>query len=349
MKTINKAYKRIITRVLANEASASDKEQLNAWLSRSEEHRQLYAQYKKIWALQPEESEDTVLNTQQAWHNVMAKIEADETARTNTYRKLTDLKAKNKRMYWLSGAAAAFLVLVAISIFLQISESEINTMTQIAHQDEESVLLDDGTRVQLRAGAELEYPEFFTESNRKVKLKGDAFFEVAFDKQRPFYITLNNAGIEVLGTSFYVEHTAESVSVFVNSGSVRLMSKQENGPKTIIRSDEVGEYLYSDSTIVVRTTENSNHIAWKTGKLAFMNENLSNVFLALEKTYGIKVQAPDAIKDLQLTGRFINETPEDILASLGLAFGFKWSKVDDTYLIQVDNQRINNYAPNEQP
>ena len=64
------------------------------------------------------------------------------------------------------------------------------------------VTLSDGTRVWLNGESELRFPFGFTSGRREVHLRGEAFFEVAKDPQRPFVVTSDYYSATVLGTSF---------------------------------------------------------------------------------------------------------------------------------------------------
>lgn len=90
--------------------------------------------------------------------------------------------------------------------------------------------------------------------------------------------------------------------------------------------------------------DNMNFLAWKTGRLQFDNEPLTEVFMALEETYKISVNAPEEVMNLRLTARFQDETPETILKSIGIVFGFDVTQNHDEYVIRSENQGINRNA-----
>lgn len=349
MNIINNTYKRIITRVLSGEASAAEKERLNLWLSGSEEHRRLYEQYKKIWELEPETHVDAEFNTQHALHNVLQNIEiAEKATKHGVQSERRFFINKTHNLYWISGVAAAFLILITTSLFFLLRSPQSEMLALVADQDDAIFTLDDGSQVHLRAGASLHYPIAFNDKKRPVRLNGSAFFEVEKDEQRPFVITTDQATIEVLGTSFFVETKDDLVSVYVSEGSVRLQSIHRNGPGTIISKGESGTLVYDQQQIVVSRLENMNFLAWRTGSLEFQNEPLSKVFSALAETYKINVIAPEEVMSLQLTGRFQDETPENILKSIGLVFGLDVAKTNDEYIVRPENEGINDNEP-EQP
>lgn len=354
MNTKNHTYKQIITRVLSGEASAADKERLNLWLARSEEHQRIYAQYRKIWELEPEAQLDVEFDTQQALQNVLNMIEsgkpgetggaqekdeAAKQARIQTGRKFFINRKQN--MQWVFGVAAAFLFLIATSLFFFLRSPQAEMLALVADQGDTLFTLDDGSQVHLRAGGSLHYTTAFNDKKRPVRLDGSAFFEVEKDERRPFVITTEHATIEVLGTSFFVETKDDQLSVYVSEGSVRLKSNQKNGPGAIISKGHSGTLVYDQQNIVVSSLENMNFLAWKTGRLQFDNEPLTEVFMALEEIYKISVNAPEEVMNLRLTARFQDETPETILKSISIVFGFDVTQNQDEYVIRPENQDIN--------
>lgn len=120
------------------------------------------------------------------------------------------------------------------------------------------VMLEDGTVITLKPNSSIEYPEKFSESERTVLLKGEAFFDVAKDKDRPFLISASDVTVKVLGTSFNVMayEGAKEISVAVKTGKVSVYAKA----KSIILNplDENEEVILTpNQEAVYNTTEES--------------------------------------------------------------------------------------------
>ena len=338
MYTINSKYKRLITRVLSGEAAATEKEELDLWLARSGTHRRLYEQYKTIWELEPKAPVQTEFNTQQALHNVLRNIEvAEKVAKHGIQSESRFFVSSPQKLYWVSGVAAAFLILITTSLFFFLRSPQAEMLALVADQGDAIITLDDESRVHLRAGASLFYPKAFNENKRPVRLAGSAFFEIKKDQHSTFVISTDHAIIEVLGTSFYLDAGDDHLSVYVSEGMVRLQSLGKNGPEATISKGESAILIYDHQKIQKREFDNMNFLAWKTGKLEFNNEELYEVFMVLEEVYKIEVNAPESVMSMKLTARFQDETPEDILKSIGLVFGFDMSVNKDEYTIHFEN------------
>jgi ferric-dicitrate binding protein FerR (iron transport regulator) len=124
-------------------------------------------------------------------------------------------------------ASAALLISLAGYQFYFASRSKTaEIVTQTFPQDIRLLRLSDGTRVWVNENTQIEYPEHFAANERIVKLKGEAFFEVARDTTRPFIISSGNIKTTVLGTSFDVKAYGNIAEVNVRTGKVKVESTQ---------------------------------------------------------------------------------------------------------------------------
>jgi transmembrane sensor len=145
------------------------------------------------------------------------------------------------------------------------------------------VTLADGTKVWLNAASSITYPTAFTGSERRVKLKGEAYFEVAKNKQMPFRVQSTSQTVEVLGTHFNVSAYDDDPSdkTTLLEGSVRLNNKVtiKPGEQSIIRG----------SDIKVNEVNTEDAIAWKNGKFKFEKENIKDLMRKVARWYDVQV------------------------------------------------------------
>ena len=93
-----------------------------------------------------------------------------------------------------------------------------------------NVILTDGTNVTINSGSSLKYQSnFLNNKNRKVYLKGEAFFDVTKNKNAPFIVTTKKLNIKVLGTKFNVSsyNNDKNTSVVLEEGSVSITLSEE--------------------------------------------------------------------------------------------------------------------------
>lgn len=160
----------------------------------------------------------------------------------------------------------------------------------------QSVLLTDGSRVQLSANSSLRFPAQFDTRQREVYLIGDAFFDVARRPQQPFLVHTNEVVTKVLGTSFWVKTNADNrqVSVDVRTGKVAVYVRHasEDVPSAsqfvTLTPNQKAVYAPEDEGLSKEIT--SNPIPLKTiGKLDFDEAPIEQVFTAIEQLYGIPI------------------------------------------------------------
>lgn len=185
-------------------------------------------------------------------------------------------------------------------------------LLKIPHSGEFHLELADGTNVWLNAETELEYLVPFAAGERRVKLNGEAYFEVA-KSDVPFVVAFKGMEIQVLGTKFNVQayEDSERFAATLVEGSIALETGAEAlklQPGEQVRKE--GEHL------VVETVDVTNCIAWKDGVIAFEGERLEDIMEKLGRWYDIEVfyQNPE-VKDMRFTGNI--DRYEDVRMLLG--------------------------------
>ena len=146
------------------------------------------------------------------------------------------------------------------------------------------IVLPDGTRVWLNAATELKYPVAFHAKERRVYLKGEAYFEVAPDKNRPFYVGTEEVKIRVLGTVFDVNtHYTRGVRTVLVEGAVAL----EWGDQKEIRMKpgELADFDRTTTEVTLKEVDVTSYISWKEGYFVFEDEPLEEIMHTLSLWY----------------------------------------------------------------
>lgn len=194
-----------------------------------------------------------------------------------------------------------------------------------------SYTLPDGSSVFLNMGSKLSFSDNFG-VNRRVKLKGEGFFEVLSDPENPFLIETGNAIISVLGTKFNVKENQNTTEVFVESGKVQL--KRDPSSAGIILSK--GEFGKSDKeSVSLEINTNVNYLSWKTREFEFINKNLQQVIDVLEESYHIEINIEDSdIKDMKLTSTYSQQSIDAILKTICVAFDLSCNNNNKKYSLR---------------
>lgn len=172
---------------------------------------------------------------------------------------------------------------------------------------EYSLSLSDGTKVWLNAETEFRFPANFTGNERRVYLKGEAFFQVAKDESQPFIVQANGMNTKVLGTSFnisaypddeYIHTTLIEGSVFVNEEISGL------GQSAMLKPSEQA-YINLGDTIQLKVHEvdPGMYAAWVDGKFVFKNTSLDEVLKKFSRWYNVEVfYENEKVKSQTFTG-----------------------------------------------
>lgn len=149
-----------------------------------------------------------------------------------------------------------------------------------------SMNLSDGTHVWLNAGSRIEYPVVFDRNVRRVKVSGEAMFEVTHDADRPFIVETFASNIEVLGTKFNVE-ADESRSLFSTTlleGKVKVSSGDQH---VILQPDEVVSLVNGH----LRVSHNDDPVAmlWTEGILSMKGVSFEELMARFERIYDVRI------------------------------------------------------------
>jgi len=182
-----------------------------------------------------------------------------------------------------------------------------------------NIVLADGTKVYLNAVSSIKYPTQFNGDQRIVELDGEAYFEVAKNKNKPFIVKSGDQDIEVLGTHFNV-HAYDNESVVKTTlleGSVAVNYKNQ---KAILKPGQQSNVSDKFNKITIKQVDTEAAIAWKNGRFKFDNADLKTVMRQLERWYGIKVEYRGDVSDVRFNGgTFMNKNLSEVLKVLELS------------------------------
>lgn len=150
------------------------------------------------------------------------------------------------------------------------------------------VKLPDGTWVWLNSESTLTYPESFSGTTRLVELKGEAYFEVATNKEMPFIVKTNTINVEVLGTHFnvsaYVGNAATKTTLL--EGAVRLMDRHDRA--VVLKPGEQGTAVAKG--ISVTKVKVQEAVAWKDGFFVFRENTIEEIMEQIARWYDVDIE-----------------------------------------------------------
>ncbi|MEG2790302.1 MAG: DUF4974 domain-containing protein [Odoribacter sp.] len=209
---------------------------------------------------------------------------------------------------------------------------EWNTLS-VPRGGEYCLLLGDGTKIWLNSSSELSFPQVFTKGERRVKLSGEAFFEVAKDSLDPFVVEVNQMEVKVLGTKFNINSYKSAGDVYTTlvEGGVEI----SNGQKKTLRLVP-GEQAFSNSQQLTKKEVNmAPYISWRDGKFTFSNTDLGEICEQLSRWYDVDIFfTSEEIKTVRFTGAILKFRPlEEMIRMIEQTSSVRFRVKNKTILI----------------
>lgn len=149
--------------------------------------------------------------------------------------------------------------------------------------------LNDGTTVELNSKSRISYPALFTGKERRVRLVGEAMFNVSHNEERPFIVETYICDVEVRGTRFNViaDEEAQEFSTALFEGSVAVRNKKNNEqilmePNTVVRLEN-GHLHMCD-------LESRDNYLWTDGIISFSGDNFEQIINKLKRYFDVEIE-----------------------------------------------------------
>ncbi|HEY9257201.1 FecR family protein [Chitinophaga sp.] len=268
--------------------------------------------------------------------------------------------------YWYAAAAAAVLIAAGLFWFNQSPNTHPATGTipapLAAHESnrvirngfveistlkghKESIVLEDGSTMELNAGSKVRYPEHFGDSSRTIFLEeGEAFFNVAADPRRRFVVNAGELATTALGTSFNIRAYAseQKVVVALVSGKVKVDQLNSNhlantSSLILLPSEQLSYDRVSLSLVKSIFNKPEEITGWQQGYLIFKDAPYNEVVTGIENRYGVTVMNESDKKEWNYNGSFKNENLNEVMDIISLAKSLSYTIKNDTVYLQNKN------------
>jgi len=186
----------------------------------------------------------------------------------------------------------------------KLSSKEKQLCLDIPRGGEFKIVLEDSTEVWLNSESQLIYPEKFSEKERRVIVKGEAYFKVAHENNRPFRVETDGQVVTVHGTQFNVKSYKEDTNVQTTlvEGSISL-SKKDNSGEVMLRPGHQSLFDKKDATTSIRTVNAEMVTSWRFGKFVFENQTLEEIMQELSRWYSFDYEFANAdLKKIEFMG-----------------------------------------------
>lgn len=312
----------LLTRYFSGETSPEEDHILVEWVRSDPKNQTEFLRYQKTWMLL---QADKLANNKTMASEWTRLEQATVNQKFNSKYKPSPKTAKVLSLKRYISIAAAFLVVSITSWLLYQNYFSQQTGVLIATNTLVEGQLPDGTLVSLNAGSRIDF-EGFNGNERNVKLKGEAWFDVAHDTTKPFLVTVGDVQVKVLGTAFYLNATelASKMELVLMRGRVAVYYKDNPDEFVVLEPGEKVEVAGDHGKIIKKRNEDENFLAWKTKKLVLKDRTLAEAIALINKVYNTNILIEDAkVGRCRISAEFDNQSLSAIINVLEVTLGVK--------------------------
>jgi len=310
---------------LLGEASPEEDQAVQKWVNEDAANQEYYSQLKRIWDSSKKLAEVSAVDENKAWQNFQQRI-------LNPKKEAAIIE--RSRFPWMQIAASIILVL-GLTLAMNFLSNIKDKPTELLAQTEQNVLIDtlpDNSVVTLNKKSSIRYLSKFNGKSREIALQGEAFFNVAPDKKKPFIITVNDVQVEVVGTSFNVKNENGNTEVVVETGIVRVT---KNGRTTELVAGQKLLLTSNDSLVSKEQVTDKLYNYYRSKEFVCDDTPLWKLVEVLNEAYDANIViGRKELNGLLLNTTFNNESLDNILEIIHLTFGISVIKKDGQIILQ---------------
>ena len=296
----------LIYKYLEGNATPAEEQDVLSWISESEANKAEFCEIRALWSVRDRNSVENdpqrILKSLKALH---ARIDADASPH----------RSKRARIIRWAGWSAAAMLGVALVVG-----------GYLVGRKPESLRLLDGTQVWLAQGSTLSYGKTFSPHDRTVKLDGEAFFDVASDRDHPFFVKTNTVVVKVVGTSFNVKMYKDTdyTEVVLERGVVKLQFGDNDNMITM----QPGQKIYYSSAshdISISEVNVEYLMLLKYGMISMSDVRVAEIIRKVEEIYSVDIETVAPLDDDRLYNfNFLkSNTLDDVLDIIEKMSGVK--------------------------
>jgi ferric-dicitrate binding protein FerR (iron transport regulator) len=312
----------LLSKFLTDQVSNSEQKQIIEWLEISDKNQKHLDDLERVWLESGKLNPHPIsVDKQKAWKKLSKRIQNHKQ------------KNKFKKYHFISAIAASFLLLIGVLNWLSKPEQTLFTY-QNDNNQVEKYELPDGSKIFMNQLAEVKYLSPSDRNTRKVKMKGEVFYQVHRDTSKAFIIDAGIGTIKVLGTSFNVKILAnKDIQVSVNSGIVEIYHESSKSKKIQLKVGESG-LISNLKKDVLKQVIHPTAFFWMNKKLIFQSRSLKEIFSILEKCYNVKIISKDEnINKIHYSSNFMDNRIEEILQIISKTCEFEVNQENGNYII----------------
>lgn len=258
-------------------------------------------------------------NTDKVYDDILSQIDFDDSFEVAARKRYFDFSWRN------IAAVALFVLMFGAGMYYWGSNNNEtivadNNVINVPLGSQSTISLPDGSTVTLNSGSRIEYSSTFGQKDRILKLEGEAFFNVAKNKEKAFVVYAKNSAVEVLGTVFNVKAYAdeELVTATLVEGSVKVIPNINDlsHDNIVLKVNETVSIDTKNNATQVQLLQNVNtllYTSWKDTRWIIQGEQMESLAKKLERRYSVSIKIDDELKKYKFSGTIVDETLEQTL------------------------------------
>ncbi|HIX02612.1 MAG TPA: DUF4974 domain-containing protein [Candidatus Odoribacter faecigallinarum] len=264
------------------------------------------------WGLHRETGKEPLVVAEAPRHEVMLRLANGETVQVRSLQDSVGLREGSARIWVDTSSFMAYRPMQEMQ-----PDTLVYNVLSVPRSCEYRLRLADGTMVWLNSDSELRYPVNFAGRERRVFLKGEAYFDVARNMDMPFRVEAGEMEVEVLGTEFNMNVYGDDgcLRTTLAEGKVRV-SYAATRQACILEPGE--QALLEEGALSVRQVDLRDVVDWKEGRFVFSDLPLEAIVRQLERWYDVEFDFFDpAAKYYRFTGVIMrHKSLQEVLALL---------------------------------
>lgn len=309
----------VLVAFLKGELDAAQAEAVEAWYDRSAANRRMLGQVYYILYVSDRINDAAGIDVERSLRQFKRRMHAG--------RRIS-LRRSAVRIAAAAVVAAVLLAggLTTVLLSKRLAQP-VTVVTQLGERSQ--VVLPDGTKVWLNSSSSVEYVAPFFSRQRRVKMEGEAYFEVEHDRRAPFVVSTNGLDVEVLGTRFNIRNDDNDhrVTTVLLEGAVKAYASGRE--QASVRLHPAQQLVFDTRTHAMRLTDcpsAERSINWIDGRFCFEHDTFGEIVAELKRYYNVDIRFMDnRLRDMRFSGNFrVEDGIYHIMSVLQLTYKFNY-------------------------
>jgi len=333
----NQQQEEALAKYLCGEMSETELRAFEEEIAFSEENKISIKEMKKNWSSLEGYKEPKLPDTYKAWDKLHNRLTEEELIP----HQLKNAKRTGFRMMYRVAAVIIILIGVGAVVYNSLNRNAINEMVQINTSAEDNTrikTLTDGSIIYIAQNSLFSFPKEFDDESRNVALKGEAFFDIMPNPDKPFIIETDEALIQVLGTAFNVKtQNGSNFELFVERGKVKVTLKNNPDHSELVVAGEKITTLKNN--LVKSKNASTQNLLWYKQGMHFKDESLQDIVNVLNRNFNSSlVVKENETGNRKLTVTFKNETVETMTELICVTLNLKSQKINGSVILSENKE-----------